>query len=121
MSGKLTILAVDDEELMLERLCRCISEAKSDANLVSYKSPTDALKYIKENEVDITFLDIQMRKMTGMDLAKEIKLLRPNMNIIFVTGYNDYIFKAISEIRCSGYILKPVTTEQVLKELETEM
>lgn len=44
MSGKLTILAVDDEELMLERLCRCISEAKSDANLVSYKSPTDALK-----------------------------------------------------------------------------
>lgn len=116
MTGKITILAVDDEELMLERLCRCIKEAKTDANLISYKSSAEALNYIQEHEVDVAFLDIQMRKMTGMDLAREMKLRRPNVNIIFVTGYHDYIYQAVSEIRCSGYILKPVTTEQVTKE-----
>lgn len=118
MSRQITILAVDDEKLMLERLCRCISEAKPDADVISFKSPTEALKYVQDNKIDVAFLDISMRKMTGMDLARQIKFLRPNANIIFVTGYSDYIFEAISEIRCSGYILKPVTTEQIVEELE---
>lgn len=118
MSRKITILAVDDEELMLEGLCRCIREANSDADLIAFKSSTEALKYIQEHEVDVAFLDIQMRKMTGMDLAREIKMRSPNTNIIFVTGYSDYIYQAVSEIRCSGYILKPVTTEQIVKEIE---
>lgn len=117
MSGKMTILAVDDEELMLDRLCRCIREAEPDADLTAYKSSSEALRYIQEHEVNVAFLDIQMRKMTGMDLARELKLRRPSVNIIFVTGYHDYIYQAVSEIRCSGYLIKPVTTEQVITEL----
>lgn len=117
MLGKMKILAVDDEQYMLDRLCRCIREAESDVDLIAYKSSSEALHYIQEHEVDVVFLDIQMRKMTGMDLARELKLRRPSVNIIFVTGYHDYIYQAVSEIRCSGYLVKPVTTEQVITEL----
>ena len=70
MLGKMKILAVDDEQYMLDRLCRCIREAESDVDLIAYKSSSEALHYIQEHEVDVVFLDIQMRKMTGMDLAR---------------------------------------------------
>ena len=56
--------------------------------------------------------------MDGIELAKQIKLLQPKINIIFTTGYSDYIYYAVSEIRCSGYVLKPVTTEQIRRELD---
>ncbi|MGN0495631.1 MAG: response regulator [Lachnospiraceae bacterium] len=112
------ILAVDDEKLMLERLMRCIKEAAPEAELISFQKATECLSYVKEQQADVAFLDIRMRMMDGMELARQIKCLQPNMNIIFTTGYSDYIYDAVSEIRCSGYILKPVTTEQVARELE---
>lgn len=112
------ILAVDDEKLMLERLLRCIKETAPEAEVISFQKATECLSYVKEQSADVAFLDIRMRLMDGMELARQIKLLQPNMNIIFTTGYSDYLFDAVSEIRCSGYILKPVTTEQVERELK---
>lgn len=112
------ILAVDDEILMLERLMRCIKEAAPGAEVISFQKSTECLSYVSEHQADVAFLDIRMRMMDGMELARQIKLLQPNMNIIFTTGYSDCIYDAVSEIRCSGYILKPVTTEQIARELE---
>ena len=112
------ILAVDDENLMLERLCRCIKEAKPDSEVIAFRRAAEALEYTKKQHIDVAFLDIHMRNMDGMELAKQIKLINPKINIIFATSYTDYIYDAVSEVRCSGYIMKPVTTEQILKELE---
>lgn len=112
------ILAVDDEKIMLERLVRCIKEAAPEAELVSFQKSTECLSYLRDRQADVAFLDIRMRMMDGMELARQIKLLQPKINIIFTTGYSDYIYDAVSEIRCSGYILKPVTTEQIVRELE---
>lgn len=111
------ILAVDDEPLMLERLCRCISEASPDSEVISFRRAAEALKYAGTQDLDVTFLDIRMRQMDGMELARQIKIIQPKINIIFSTGYSDFIYDAVSEVRCSGYILKPVTTEQIAKEL----
>ena len=112
------ILAVDDEQLMLGRLERCIREAAPEAELISFQKATECLSYVRKQQADVAFLDIRMRLMDGMELARQIKVLQPNMNIIFTTGYSDYIYDAVTEIRCSGYVLKPVTTEQVARELE---
>lgn len=112
------ILAVDDEKLMLERLVRCITEAVHQAEVVSFQKATECLAYAMKEQVDVAFLDIRMRMMDGMELARQIKLLQPKINIIFTTGYSDYIYDAVSEIRCSGYVLKPVTTEQIRRELD---
>ena len=112
------ILAADDEKLMLERLMRCITEAAPEAEVISFQKATECLAYVKEEQADVAFLDIRMRVMDGIELAKQIKLLQPKINIIFTTGYSDYIYDAVSEIRCSGYVLKPVTTEQIVRELD---
>lgn len=112
------ILVVEDENLMLERLCRCIQEASPAAEVVAFRRCMEALEYVKHEHVDVAFLDIQMRYMDGMELARKMKIIHPAINIVFTTGYVDYVYDAISDIRRSGYILKPITTEQVRKELE---
>ena len=79
------ILAVDDEQLMLERLERCIREAAPEAELISFQKATECLSYVRKQQADVAFLDIRMRLMDGMELARQIKVLQPNMNIIFTT------------------------------------
>lgn len=112
------IVAVDDEKLILDGLCKCIREVSQDAELTAFTSAEEALEYTKENDVDVVFLDIQMEDISGMELAKQIKMLHPEVNIIFCTGYSEHIYDAVTEIRCSGYLLKPATAEKVKEELE---
>lgn len=112
------ILVVDDEQFMIDELCECIREVAPEAELVSFQQAADALAYVKKNKIDVVFLDIQMGGMDGMEFARQLKLIQPDINIIFCTGYSDYIYDAVSVIRCSGYLLKPVSADQVARELE---
>ena len=54
----MTILAVDNENLMLNRLCRHIKQIKPDSLVVSFKNPADALAYMENHTVDVVFLEI---------------------------------------------------------------
>lgn len=110
------ILCVDDEPLMLKMLEMAIKEAKPDADITAHKNQADLLNDAKENGCDIAFLDIHMRGMNGVELAKELKGVNPKMNIIFVTGYSEYAGEAMS-LHASGYIMKPVTKEKIEHEL----
>ena len=110
------IIAVDDEQIMLAALCSAIKEAEPEAELACFDEPDDAAAYIRNNCCDIAFLDIKMRGMTGIELAVEMKKYAPEINVIFTTGYSEYAVKAF-ELRCSGYLMKPVTGEEVKKEL----
>ena len=71
----------------------------------------------KENGCDVAFLDIHMRGMTGVQVAKKLKEINPKLNIIFVTGFSEYKGEAM-DMKASGYIMKPVTKEEVAQELE---
>ena len=114
----MTILAVDNENLMLIRLCRHIKQIKPDSLVVSFKNPTDALAYMENHTVDVVFLEIMLQKMMGIELARQMQQINPHVNIIFTSSYSNYIYEAMSEIRCSGFIVKPFTTEKIKRELE---
>ena len=114
----MTILAVDNENLMLNRLCRCIKQVKPDSLVVSFKNPADALAYMENHTVDVVFLEIMLRKMMGIELARQMQQINPHVNIIFTSSYSNYMYEAMSEIRCSGFIVKTVTTEKIKRELE---
>lgn len=75
------------------------------------------MAWAEENVCDVAFLDIQMRSMTGLELAKQLKERQPNVNIIFVTGFSEYTGEAI-QLHASGYIEKPVTEEKIRRELD---
>lgn len=110
------ILCVDDEPLMLQMLEMAVREAKPDADIGCFDEPEDLLVEAKRGGCDVAFLDIHMSGMTGVELAKELKGVNPKMNIIFVTGFSEYMGEAM-QLRASGYIMKPVTKEAVEEEL----
>lgn len=84
------ILCVDDEPLMLKMLEMSVREAKPEADVTAYEDQDDLFADAEENGCDIAFLDIYMRGMNGVELAKRLKEINPKMNIIFVTGFSEY-------------------------------
>ena len=110
-------IAVDDEELMLHALVRAISASEDVKEVVKFSNCEQALEYVKENFIDVAFLDINMRGMGGITLAEKIIELRPNSKIVFCTGYEEYAIPAF-KIHASGYLMKPISAEDVQGEID---
>ena len=110
------IIAVDDEKLALDTLVDSIEKAVPDASITGFRKPDDALQFIRENDCEIAFLDIKMRGMTGLELAKRLKEIQGDINIIFVTGYSEYSLDAF-RLYASDYLLKPATPDAVRQAL----
>ena len=110
-------IAVDDEQLMLHALVRAISASPDVKEVVKFSNPEKALTYVKENPIDVAFLDINMRGMGGIALAEKIIKLRPNSKIVFCTGYEEYAMPAF-KLHASGYLMKPISAEDVQNEID---
>ena len=111
------IMCLDDEQLALQMLEMCVQKVKPEADISAFDDQDDLLAEAEKNGCDIAFLDIHMRGMNGVEVAKRLKDINPKMNIIFVTGFSEYKADAM-DMRASGYIMKPVTKEEVARELE---
>lgn len=110
-------IAVDDERPMLHALAEAVSASPDIRQLYTFGSCSAALEWMECNAADVAFLDISMRGMGGLALAEKIGQLQPACKIIFCTGYEQYALDAI-QLRCSGYLIKPITAEAVQKELD---
>ena len=111
------ILATDDEQSALNILIGAIQEAVPLATVHGFRNPLEALEFMKETPCEVAFLDIQMREMSGIVLARKLKELYPKLNIIFVTGYSQYANEAFA-LHASGYVYKPVTADKIVVEME---
>lgn len=113
----MVIWTADDELLQLKTLTRAVSEAEPAAEVIPF-SKVSALKAQMESGrfPDVAFLDIEMPGTSGVELARQLKLACPRVNIIFVTGFSQYAAEAFA-IHTSGYVLKPVTSARVREEL----
>lgn len=113
----MNMIAVDDEKLALELLEDSIAKAVPDADVHAFRKPDEAVEYVRTNGCDVAFLDIKMRGMTGLELARRLKDICHEVNIIFVTGYSQYTLEAF-RLYASDYLLKPATPDTVTQALE---
>ena len=112
------IFAIDDEPNALDILCRAIAEAAPEAEIQSFGRVSDVLAAVEAGSIpDVLFADGDMPGMSGAELARRLKLRCPNLNVIFATGYDDYMRDALS-LHASGYLKKPITGEDVRVELD---
>lgn len=109
-------IAVDDEPHALEDLAEAFHEAAPEETLVRFLKPGLALQYARANRVDVAFIDIVLRSMNGLVLAEKLKDTLPNIHIIFVTSHEQYAVSAF-QLHAAGYLTKPVTGENIAREL----
>jgi len=112
------IIAIDDEPLALSMLERELRAALPKAEVTAFTDSDDALEYAAGNVLDVAFLDIQMGASNGVEVAKSLKNLYPDINIVFCTGYAEYMGDAF-RIRASDYLLKPVSAEKIRHAIES--
>ena len=108
---KLSCLIIDDEFLARQYLKEYVSkipflELKGDFN-----SPLKAIELLKEEPIDLIFLDIQMPNMSGIDF---IKSLDKKPYIILTTAYQEYALEGY-ELNVTDYLLKPFPFERFVK------
>ena len=110
-------IAVDDEPLMLGALVKAIQASPDITDVMKFSGSQEALDFIKDNPADVAFLDINMRGMGGLVLAEKILGLCPTCKIVFCTGYEEYALAAF-KLHASGYLMKPISAEDVQIEID---
>ena len=111
------VIMVDDRKIFLSGALPVLEEALPWAAITVFTKPSEALDFARENPVALAFLDIEMGKMSGLDLCRKLLALNPCTNVVYLTAYIEYSFDAWST-GASGFLLKPLTTEAVRAQLK---
>ena len=110
----LTCIIVEDEPLARQLLEQYVRKVPHLELLKAFSNPLEALDFLRNNEVDILFSDIQMPEITGITL---LKILQKKPLIILTTAYSEYAIEGY-ELDVIAYLLKPITFEKFLKAVE---
>ena len=103
-------IIIDDEELARTLLKSYIDKVDFLELVDDFENPIEAMQVLKENAIDLVFLDIQMPELKGTDFAK---MIDPKTKVIFTTAYSEYALEGF-ELNALDYLLKPITFERFL-------
>ena len=113
------ILVLDDDELVTRTL-KLLLKAQTSYDVFLFNSASDAIEFLKENEVDLVISDFMMPEMNGIEFLSEVKKLRPSATTILLTGYADKenAIKAINEVGIYKYIEKPWDNDELILNIK---
>jgi DNA-binding LytR/AlgR family response regulator len=106
-------LIIDDEPLASELIKSYIERVDGLFVAKVCSNAVEAMTYLQSNSPDLIFLDIQMPKITGIDLMKSFTA---KTKVIFTTAYRDYAIQAF-DLDVIDYLLKPITFERFFKAI----
>lgn len=104
-------IAIDDEPLALQLVSGYVSKTPFLELVDAFDNPIDAMEFLKDNHVELIFLDIQMPDLTGIEFTR---ILENRPKIIFTTAYANYALEGF-KLEAVDYLLKPFSYEEFLK------
>lgn len=107
-------IIIDDEPLAREELQLLIQQVSDLEIIATFTNAIKALDYVKDNEVDLIFLDIEMPGLNGLNFAQKIP---QHMLIIFTTAYPQHAAKSY-DLDAIDYLLKPIEDLRLVKAIE---
>ena len=104
-----TLLIADDEAHERDLIRFLLRDSKHILHILEAQNGRDAFEQLSNNHVDILLCDIEMPFLNGIELAKKVKEQNPDIEILFFSGYDDFVYvKAALSLKAVSYILKPV-------------
>lgn len=119
LKGKIMFRAViiEDEKPILE-LMKVILGRNTNYTIVgAFTNPIEALEKMEDIKPDVAFIDVEMPKMNGLELARKVRALTIQTEIVFTTAYKNYALDAFG-VEAIDYILKPVTPSTIERVTE---
>lgn len=110
----LKCIAIDDEPLALEKLSLFLNKIEGIELIHTFSNCTEALGFLKTQEIDILFLDIQMNDITGIELMQQIKI---NAHVVIISAYDEFAVQGF-ELNVTDYIVKPFTFARLVKAID---
>jgi two-component system, LytTR family, response regulator len=104
----ISCIAVDDEPMALEKIKSFTEKLAQLELLATFTSSSSALGFIRNNAVQLIFLDIQMDTMNGIEMLEKI-IIRPQ--VILTTAFSEYAMKGY-DLSVTDFLLKPYTFER---------
>ena len=116
-----TVIVADDEDELREAVCTMIPWEALGFHLVgSASNGLDALELVERLEPDLLLTDIRMPFISGIELARQVREIRPAMHIAFLSGYDDFEYaKQAIQYNIISYMLKPLTMDGLAAELKS--
>ena len=112
MKTDVTLLIVDDEEMMRSLLAKILG--REGYHILTAEDGVAALEVMKQHRVDLVISDMKMPRMNGFELLKQIKQIRPETGVIIMTAYGDtYTVKDALILGADEYITKPFMSYEI--------
>ncbi len=112
MSGKLTVLAVDDEAPALDELAYLLGRHPCVTQVFTAGDATSALRELNRHPIDAVFLDINMPGLSGIELAGVLTNFAHPPAVVFVTAHDDKAVAAF-DVGATDYLLKPIRQDRL--------
>jgi DNA-binding LytR/AlgR family response regulator len=106
-------VVIDDEQPARELIGLHLSNLQGFELLATFDNALDGFNFLQKNAVDLVFLDIQMPRVSGLELIRSLKVCP---KIILTTAYREYAVEAF-ELDVMDYLIKPVTHERFMKAI----
>jgi DNA-binding NtrC family response regulator len=108
MARALTVLLVDDDDLVRAPVAEILEN--QGLRVLTAGSAIEAMRILAQRYVDVLFTDVVMPDVSGIELAKQAKQLRPDLLVIFTTGY---FSRAADAAQLGKVLFKPMRAHQI--------
>ncbi|HEX2967742.1 MAG TPA: LytTR family DNA-binding domain-containing protein [Bacteroidales bacterium] len=114
---QISCIAIDDEPLALTKVCDFAKRVPGLNLITTFDDPVASIGWIRENAVDLIFLDIQMASLTGIEF---IEATGTDARIIIISAYDQYAIKGY-ELNVTDYLLKPYSFQRFVQAVNKVM
>ncbi|MDX2969532.1 response regulator transcription factor [Kribbella solani] len=120
---RVTRILLADDHALVRRGVRLILDGEPDLEVVAEADDgSEAVALCRSQEVDLAILDIAMPRMTGLQAARELSVVKPDVRVLMLTMYDNeqYFFQAL-KAGASGYVLKSVLDRDLVEACRATM
>jgi DNA-binding LytR/AlgR family response regulator len=107
-------IIIEDEPLAVDKIVSFISKSQTIELSGTFNSAISAIEYLKNNSVDVIFLDIEMKDLSGIQFLESVRI---ESKVIITSAYEQYAIKGF-DLQVCDYLLKPITFERFIQAVD---